>query len=107
MGTGSFAGLLFVNTNAGQVFEINLTTLAQTSIATGGSRGDFVTVDPSTNTLLLTQTDRIVRLNGASFTSVPEPGPLVLGAVLGLAALGGRLVAARCARAGGTTSQRT
>jgi hypothetical protein len=78
VGTGLFSGLIFANTNGGTVVEVNLNTLAQTTIATGGSRGDFATVDPSTNTLLLTQTDSIVRLNGASFT-IPEPSSLVLG----------------------------
>jgi sugar lactone lactonase YvrE len=78
LGAGLFAGLLFANTNNGQLFEINLTTHAQTLIATGGTRGDFVTVDPTNNTLLITQTDRIVRLNGASFANVPEPNTLFL-----------------------------
>lgn len=73
IGAGLFAGELFVNTNSGQVFEINQTTLAQTLIATGGTRGDFVTVDPTNDTLLLTQTDKIFRLNGATFNT-PEPG---------------------------------
>ena len=77
VGAGPFAGFIFANTNSGQLFEINLTTMAQTLIATGGSRGDFVTVDPATNTLLITQTDRIQRLNGASFV-VPEPSSIAL-----------------------------
>lgn len=86
IGAGLFAGTLFVNTNAGQLIEINLTTLAQTVIGTGGSRGDFVTVDTTNNTLLLTQTDSILRLTGASFTTTPEPGCLLL-LGCGLAAL--------------------
>jgi hypothetical protein len=78
-GTGPiFGGLIFANTNDGRLIEINLTTLAQTVIATGGSRGDFVTVDPTNNTLLVTQTDRILRLNGASFIATPEPSTIVL-----------------------------
>ncbi len=97
-GTGSLAGFLFVNTNAGQVFEVNLSTLAQTLIATGGSRGDFVTVDPTDGSLLLTQTDSVVRLippagggfgggdGGGAAPAVPEPSTLALlgvgGAVL-------------------------
>jgi sugar lactone lactonase YvrE len=85
VGAGLFAGELFVNTNSGQLFEINLATHAQTLIGTGGTRGDFVTVDTTNDTLLLTQTDRILRLTGASF-STPEPGYLVLLAV-GLAAM--------------------
>ena len=88
VGTGPiFSGLIFANTNSGQVFEINLVTLAQTLIATGGSRGDFVTVDPTNNTLLITQSDRIIRLNGAPFTTVPEPSSLALCGIAGAAAL--------------------
>lgn len=93
LGFGSLAGNIFGNTNGGTVVEVNLTTLAQTTLATGGSRGDFVSVDPNNNTLLLTQTDRIVRLiapTGGGFGSdgstVPEPSTwLLLGS--GLAAL--------------------
>jgi hypothetical protein len=73
IGAGLFAGELFVNTNSGQLFEINQSTHAQTLLATGGSRGDFVTVDTTNDTLLLTQTDRVLRLNGATFTTTPEP----------------------------------
>jgi hypothetical protein len=88
VGTGLFSAFVFANANFGQVYEVNLSTQAQTLIATGGSRGDFVTVDPSTNTLLLTQTDRIIRLTGASFTSVPEPSPVALaGAAAGVCGL--------------------
>jgi hypothetical protein len=89
VGTGPiFSGLLFANTNGGTVVEINLKTLAQTTIATGGSRGDLVAVDPYTNTLLLTQTDSVVRLSGASFTSVPEPTTLVMGGTAVMMGLG-------------------
>jgi hypothetical protein len=66
LGTGPVSGNLFVNTNGGTVVEINLTTKAQTIIASGGSRGDFVTVDPN-GTLLLTQSDRIMRLHPSVF----------------------------------------
>jgi hypothetical protein len=93
LGAGSFAGLLFVNTNGGTVVEVTLgNNPLQTTIATGGSRGDFVTVDPSTNTLLITQTDSIIRLNGASFT-IPEPASFSLlgsGLLALLAAIGYR-----------------
>ncbi|MFO0960445.1 MAG: PEP-CTERM sorting domain-containing protein [Isosphaeraceae bacterium] len=75
-GAGSFSNLLFANLTDGRLIQVNLTTKAQTVIATGGSRGDFVTVDATNNTLLITQTDRILRLNGAVF--VPEPGSILL-----------------------------
>jgi hypothetical protein len=70
LGTGSLAGTLFVNTNGGTLVEVNLATTTQTVMASGGSRGDFVTVDPSNDTLLVTQSDRILRLtppSGAGF----------------------------------------
>lgn len=67
IGSGSIAGNMFVNTNGGSIYEINLTSGIQTLIASGGSRGDFVTPDPN-GTLLLTQTDRILRL------TAPPPG---------------------------------
>jgi sugar lactone lactonase YvrE len=86
-----FSNYVFANTNSGDVVEVNLTTNVQTTIATGGSRGDFVTVDPTNDTLLLTQSDRIDRLSGAQFISVPEPSSLVLGGALGLLVLGARL----------------
>ena len=73
-GYGKLAGNLFVNTNGGTLVEVSLATKVQTLIASGGSRGDFVTVDPSNGTLLLTQTDRILRLTPAgSFGPIPPP----------------------------------
>jgi hypothetical protein len=61
-GIGPLAGNLFVNCNNGTVVEINISTNQQTLIASGGSRGDFVTVDPHDGSVLLTQTDRIIRM---------------------------------------------
>jgi hypothetical protein len=63
LGAGPLAGNIFVNTNDGTVLEVNLTALAQTVMATNGTRGDFMTVDPN-GTLLLTQSDAIVRTGG-------------------------------------------
>ena len=82
-----FSNYVFANTNSGQVYEVNLTTLSQTLIATGGSRGDFVTVDTTNDTLLLTQTDSIVRLSGASFT-IPEPASLMMAMTAAVTGLG-------------------
>jgi DNA-binding beta-propeller fold protein YncE len=76
IGTVQSVPMHFVNMNFGSLAEVNLTTLAQTIIATGGSRGDFVTIDPATNTLLVTQTDSILRLHGPIF--VPEPSSYLL-----------------------------
>jgi hypothetical protein len=85
VGAGLFSSLLFINTNDGRLVEVNLNTLAQTVIATGGSRGDFVTVDPTNDTLLVIQSDRIVRLSGASFVpGAPEPSSMALLLIGGL-----------------------
>jgi sugar lactone lactonase YvrE len=72
IGPGTLDRNLFVNTNAGDVFEINLDTLTQTLIASGGTRGDFLTVDPSNNTILLTQSTDILRLTLPAGT---QPAP--------------------------------
>jgi hypothetical protein len=64
LGIGSLAGKIFANVNDGTVWEVDLATGVQTLIASGGSRGDLVAVDPSDATLLLTQMDRILRLHG-------------------------------------------
>ena len=79
VGTGSLAGNIFVNTNDGKLWEVNVATSVQTLIASGGSRGDLVSVDPN-GTVLLTQTDSVLRLTapaGSSFDpggATPEPG---------------------------------
>ena len=72
LGKGPVAGNLFVNTNGGTVVEVNLATAAQTVIASGGSRGDFVTVDANNGTLLVTQSDRIMRLTPGVFVIPPH-----------------------------------
>jgi hypothetical protein len=88
LGFGSLAGNLFVNTNAGTVVEVNLSTLVQTTIANGGSRGDLVAVDPFDNSLFLTQSDEVMRLSASSGSGfgqeTPEPASLTM---LGLGAL--------------------
>jgi sugar lactone lactonase YvrE len=93
LGVGDLAGYLVANTNSGNLYLVELATGTPTLLANGGSRGDFVQVDPN-GTLLVTQTDRILRLTapeGSAFeTATPEPGTL---GVLGMALAG--LVAAR------------
>src|SRR5262249_57792996 len=95
LGAGVLAGNLYVNTIDGTLVEINLESREQTLLATGGSRGDFVFVDPNNNTLLLTQSDRILRLTGPDDfepPGVPEPATVrLLGAgALGRVGCGGR-----------------
>jgi hypothetical protein len=85
LGAERLAGNIYANNNNGEVVEINLTTLAQTVIATGGSRGDFASVDPNDGSLLVTQSDRIVRIQGPFQTATPEPSTFIL---LGIGILG-------------------
>src|SRR5262249_41086186 len=70
IGLGVLSNFLYVNNNNGTVVEINLLTNALVTIATGGSRGDFIATDPAQPSsgfgfpsLLLTQTDTILRLD--------------------------------------------
>lgn len=104
-GTSPFAGDLISNNNDGTVALLNLGTGAVTTIASGGSRGDFTGQDLLNGSLFLTQTDSVWRLScgeGCDFgggaggaggagagggTAVPEPGTWsLLG--LGVVALG-------------------
>ena len=96
--TENWPAIIFVNTNGGTVVEVNLATKVQTLIASGGSRGDFVTVDPSNNTLLLTQSDRILRLSGGNFGPVPEASTFVSTGLLLLGGLGLLLMARKRSR---------
>jgi hypothetical protein len=63
VGTGSLAGNLYVNTLSGTVIEVNLAQPdQQVVVASDGSRGAYVTIDPNDGSALLTQTDTIERL---------------------------------------------
>lgn len=73
LGAGPLAGNLFVNTNFGNLVQVSLATTAQTLLASGGSRGDFVSVDPNNGTLLLTQSDAILRLGPGYFLAPEQP----------------------------------
>jgi hypothetical protein len=61
VGSGAFAGHLFVNTNFGELFDVDVNSQKITLLASRGTRGDFVTIDPN-GTLLVDETDQIVRL---------------------------------------------
>lgn len=81
LGFGQFLGNLYVNCTNGQVWEVSLANSSQTLIATGGSRGDFVSSDATgTGDMLLTQSDRVLRLSG-----IPTPAASTL---LGFGLLG-------------------
>ncbi|HZU34488.1 MAG TPA: putative Ig domain-containing protein, partial [Gemmataceae bacterium] len=71
VGFGTLSSFIFANTNFGDVWEIPLNNLTKpVLIASGGSRGDFISTDPNDGSLLLTQSDEIVRLTpptGGSF----------------------------------------
>jgi len=94
---GQLSGDIVVNNNDGTVGLLDPTTGVETIIATGGTRGDFVSPDTSNGTLFLSQNERIDRLScgtgcsigssGGGGTGVPEPATLALFG-LGLAALG-------------------
>jgi len=86
LGTEPLAGNVFGNTNFGQLVEVNLATHVQTLFATGGTRGDFVAVDPLDGSLLVTQTDRILRISGFT-AAVPEPSSLITAGIGGLVLL--------------------
>jgi len=63
LGFGTLAGKIYTNTNDGTVWQISLASGAATEIASGGTRGDFVAPDVNgQGSLLLTQSDRIMRL---------------------------------------------
>ena len=80
LGFGPLAGRLYTSCVDGTIRELNLQTLAYTLIATGGSDGQRIAVDPSGNgDILITQSDRILRLSG-----IPEPASLSLLAIGGL-----------------------
>ncbi len=85
LGYGPLSGNIYVNTNSGTIIEINLSTKAQTVIATGGTRGDFAVVDNSNGSMLLTQSNKVLRLSNDGSFSIPEPSSFLL---LGLGGLG-------------------
>jgi hypothetical protein len=78
VGAGALVGSLVVNTNGGTLILISRSTRTEVVIASGGTRGDFVTVDPTNGTLLVSQSDRIARLippSNSRFGGNPTPTP--------------------------------
>jgi WD40 repeat protein len=75
---GTFNGDIIVNNNDGTVGLINPTIGTEDIIASGGTRGDFVSPDTSNGTLFLSQNERVDRLicpAGSSCGSTPPPVP--------------------------------
>lgn len=78
-GTCGLAGQIVVNNNDGTVGLINPGNGNETVIASGGTRGDFVSADTNNGTLLLSQNDQLARLAAprgcsiGSATAAPEP----------------------------------
>jgi type VI protein secretion system component Hcp len=74
LGAGPLAGNLFTNTDGGTLVEVNLRTASQTVVASGGSRGGFLIVDPTNGTLFLTQSDDILRVSPGDFLLPAQVG---------------------------------
>jgi DNA-binding beta-propeller fold protein YncE len=93
---GKFNGDLIVNNNDGTVGLIDVVLGTEVIIASGGTRGDYVSSDTNNGTLFLSQNEEIARLScgpgctiGGGGTPVPEPSSfaLLVGALIGLGLL--------------------
>jgi hypothetical protein len=72
---GKFNGFIVVNNNDGTVGLIDPTVGTEDIIASGGTRGDFVSPDTNNGTLFLSQVERVDRLScGPDCSFVPPVG---------------------------------
>ena len=78
---GMFNGDIVVNNNDGTVGLFDPTTGTYSTIASGGTRGDWVSLDTNNGSLFLSQFEQIARLScgaNCTFGSTPEPPSLDL-----------------------------
>jgi hypothetical protein len=76
-GTNQFSGDIVSNDNDGTVKLLDPVHNTVVTIASGGTRGDYVGLDLTNGSLFLTQSDSVYRLTcgqGCSFTPPPPPG---------------------------------
>lgn len=72
---GAFNGDIVANSNDGFVDLYDPNTKALTTIASGGSRGDYAMNDPSTGTLFLDYSEGVYRLGCGNGCSIGGGGP--------------------------------
>lgn len=79
---GLFNGYIIANTNLGNIDLIDPFTSTFTTIASGGTRGDYTSPDVTNGTLFLTYSDIVARLGcgpGCSIgVTTPEPASIAL-----------------------------
>lgn len=95
---GALNGDIVVNNNDGSVGVLDPSTLVETIVATGGTRGDFASPDLNNGSLLVYESDSAWRLSlpgsgiGTPPPTVPEPSTLALSltALVGIGAYASR-----------------
>jgi hypothetical protein len=85
---GLFNGFIVANTNNGNIDLIDPSTNTFTTIASGGTRGDYTSPDPNNGTLFLDYGDIVERLACPSCSFVPPPSTVPEPASLALLGVG-------------------